>query len=530
MVKAFGAEQDVELGGFPQAQSNIPVHNSIRASALGEAFSGLGDLAKTLGPIFRDRAMGEDIASMREALQVEATKGNMPELQLKKDKFKSIALRKYGAEKFALVQRGLSDFDDLTTIVDAQGNKVVVGPKGDVRGRSAPKSVEELDAQMFGDDVASIAVNLPETAKRSEGLINLIKGIQESNPNAYNLMDGPRIMNIASELATVPEQIDRIHRKYLNDNKSFSSLAEKQDMDKRSKAEIMNLIYSKLDTFDSPWLRNVLRNSNGVVTHQMIAEMPRAFVNDVMNQMQEQGVFTSMGLERKDIEKGLDERVDSYSKFYSEVLKSETEELAVAYNTKNLRNEIQMSDELAKAMRDPDIARLMAVGQRLTAVAQTLTVSNEMAFQTGSVDSRRIGRALHELITGQEVDRQRSSILAEYDRKLNSESATASDAANYLALWRDIIAKPDGSVNQFMIDRAVLEVKSNEASLLKALGPDGKAELKKYRADLENLQRKLQIVQKKHGVTPESIEESKGLLDALGDFFRNKNTSRRRPE
>lgn len=526
MAKAFGVEQQVEVA-FPQGQgSNLPIPVS-SSTAVGELFKGLGDFARDFAEIARDRAMGDDVAKIREKVQEKVALGNLIEAKLETDRLKNVFLRKHGAKAFNLLDRAL-EVGDLTTTIDAEGRKVIVDARGNVRGRSEPTTLLQMQADEFADDVATVATNLPMTSRIAEGVINSITELEKRTPGGGRIFDGPRIQNMTMELATLPDDISRITRKHLNDTASFGSLSEKQELEARNKRELKNLIFSKMDVFDSPFLRNALRNSNGVITHQIMAELPRAFVNDVLNQMQEQRVFDILGLDRKEFENELDIKADGLAKFYEGIVKSELTEDTVNLQKLKIHNEMVQEGELKEALKDPELRRLMSVGTKLQAASQTLATADQLTFQGKSAGARRVSKSLLEHILGYKRDIQTQNLISRYDELISSGQATVTDAQTYLQLQRDLTTNSGSDeVNIFHITQVLSDVKNNEQALLKAGIPA--QDLKRYINELERRQRKAQDTMKQTGTTDEDIEETKGWFRSIIDLFDNKIPPRARP-
>ena len=505
MAEAFDTEQQLQ-GQASSRSAFVPRTGGNTYSKSASIVGGIGALADQLLPGLRDKELGKDIAKASESLIKTSATSNPVQFRIARQRMLSTLIAKHGASKGGQIMQSL--FNGGPTQVDAEGNPT------DAAGNFTGSSFNEVERRTL-DQVAEIDVNYNNFAQRSDKVVQLLQ--KHDDANGTNFLDGATIQPIIAQLSRLPSDIDDIVDRYKVGVAQSLSTAQKQKARGDAQLELQNAILKSLNTFDNSNFRAIAEARAGGLTFRELQELPRTFINDVVDDLQRQGVFSALGINRQGLEEVLDAQVESITDFYTKGANLSLTELELHKNELALRNSIITLDN---QMGLPPAIREMADNvQALQAVVHVQTIL-QGAMATQGEFSDRFGNLNNQLFDVIKRWADGKTTVASSVSAASAANAATPDNPNTTIDLLNVMA--DGlKMSPASIETVYDELSNNDANIRQSLSGDPEA--------LANYERFKKQVEKQYSAyITQTSEEERSAFDGFMDAFSNQNEGTRK--
>ncbi len=318
MVKAFDAEQNIELAGVPKP---TPINAPIRISSTsigGSLLKGLATAAKDVFAAVEDQRFGADLASARAKITESAGRGNVAETLIFKKNTINELLKKHGADALPSILAATRGVGNIKEVTDSAGNTFTVFEEGGVIAGDQGTLEQQLRTQQENDAMQTIAntnEDFPTFSRLGGKMAEFLRVGAEKFGGEF---DGKRLLAVLKSIEGLPDRIQSIMERFRLERDGARTQAAREGAFTRAINDINLLATSANNEFDNPLYREILRDKNNPVNPSMIRELSRGFTNDLADQMRDLGVFTELGMKRSELEARLDTVDDARNTFHVE--------------------------------------------------------------------------------------------------------------------------------------------------------------------------------------------------------------------
>lgn len=512
---AFGADQQAPAVGSFGVGRDHPVRSVAQGDlGIGSLASDLGRIAKAKAKDEAESGLGKDIADANEQMRLI---NNPVERQLHFERHRNGMIRKYGASFITEIDGGLAKRDIKQRFNPEDGTVENFDAKtGERLGMVSMAGPEDQIMQKEINRVGVFQAEFPTLSQTGDNILGaaLKTGSPVQYPDIQRLVDSSNNLVFSME-----RDIDLLRNMRGTPNITVGAIDEAKN---EMRGRLFNNIFSTLRFFQNNTLAGALSNPKTGLTPDVAAAMPRAFISDVLANMQESDAFAALGIDQKEMMELLDKGMQGITQQYKASFDNDN---ALALRSKAkidaILNIAKDEDFLALRTNNRPLWDATIAGPGYTAMANILTAVGSMDAQYATLSSSARGqvRSIYKILEREDFNTKN---LARMNRLRFTEFDDIVDAKE---ITKEILGSPTGTLhfddvqNFWTTNRTRLEALAKQKNI--SIEPIYK-QLEQYGISREKMRQTT-------GLTPSDDEDTKTILKQLMEMFSPGSKPRPRP-